>query len=347
MTTDRTTKAGMGPGALIHIGNKTEAPLTLRVIDYNLERWDERLLHNIDQCRSYNNTDSVTWIDLDGIHDPVLIERIGVQFDIHILVLEDILNSTSRPKVEDFDDYTFVTLKMLDFKGPSGQLNVEHFSMLIGKGFLLTFQERPGDDFDEIRERIKASKGRVRGKDSEYLAYLILDVIVDNYIRVSERFLDRIQKLEEIVLKKPNEFTLHSILSLQKELLDFKRSVDPLKEALNTMQLNCNKDNRKYFRDVYDHLVYESENLQIHREMLFNLQNLHHSILSMKSNSTMKVFTIITTIFVPLTFVAGVYGMNFDNMPELRWEYGYYTVLGGMGLLVIGMLIYFRKQKWM
>lgn len=344
---DRTSKVGLGPGALVYVGDHRHEDVQINVIDYSANSYDSFILKDLEQCTKYGSTDSVTWFDVSGLNDPSIIEKIGSAFNVHILVLGDIMNSSSRPKVEFFDDYIFITLKMLDFQGSQESLNSEQFSLLIGKGFLLTFQERLGDNFDPIRERIKTSKGKVRGQDAAYLAYLLLDVIIDNYIKVSQLYFTRIEKLEQVVLKRPNEFTLYQILGLRKELLDFKRSIDPLKEAINSLANESEPENAKYFRDLYDHIIYESDNLTMYREMIVNLLDLHHSTLNMRTNAVMKVLTVITTIFVPLTFIVGVYGMNFDNMPELHWKHGYFYIMGFMTMTVIGMMIYFRKKKWL
>jgi magnesium transporter len=337
----------MGPGALVHIGNKTTSDVHIKVMDYDHVELKELTLKDLADCSNFSISPTVSWIDIDGIHDAHLIEVLGNKFGIHTLVLEDIMNSTSRPKVEFFEDYMFVTLKMLELDAQSKNLNVEQLSLIVGDKFLLMFQERPGDSFNPIRDRIRTSKGKVRSKDAYYLAYLILDTVVDNYIGVSEQLAKRIDVMEQDVLKKSTEATLHQILALRKELLDFKRSIDPLKEAINTITRELDDEIAKYYRDLYDHVIYESENLAVYREMLVNLIELYHSSLGMKMNQVIKVLTIITTIFVPLTFIVGVYGMNFDFMPELRWRYGYPTIIAGMLVLVIGMLIYFRKKKWL
>lgn len=343
----RSAKSGVGPEALIHVGDHRETPVTIRLIDYDLASIREMKLETIERSSVYAQSDTVSWFDIDGIHDAALNEAIGKEFGIHMLVLEDIMNSTSRPKIEIFDDYIFVTLKMLEFDPRTAMLNIEQLSLIVSEKYLLMFQERPGDSFNSIRERIRASKGKVRNKNGYYLAYMILDVVIDNYIIASEQFARHLERIESMVLRKPNERTMQSILAMRKELLDFKRNVDPLKEAINTMIRELDDDIGKYYRDLYDHIIYESENLATYREAIVNLLDLYHSNLSMKMNQVMKVLTIITTIFVPLTFIVGVYGMNFDNMPELRTKNGYFVVLGGMFLLVCGMLIYFRKKRWL
>lgn len=343
---NRASKAGMGPGSLVYIGSESETPINIRFMNFNLEKFEEGKLNSIAECARFKNTDTITWIDIDGIHDPKLIESVGAFFDVHVLVQEDILNSTSRPKVEVFEDYTFVTLRMLDVK-TGDEINDEQFSLIIGNGFLVTFQERPGDDFDGIRDRIRTAKGRVRSRDAEYLAYLLLDVVVDNYITVSQQFFEKIESLESLVINKSSEAVLYSILGLRKELIHFKRSVDPLKEAINTLHNETENDNVKFYRDLYDHIIYESENLSMYREMIANLLDLHHSRVNIKTNDVMRVLTIITTIFVPLTFIVGVYGMNFHNMPEYDWKYGYSYVWTLMVLILIGMIYFFKRRKWL
>lgn len=342
----RNIKAGLGPDMLVHIGDRRDTPVNLRLIRYNSKELHETVLADYNTADIALTENLVTWIDIDGIHDGSIVAEIGKQIGIHMLVLEDIMNSTSRPKVEFFDDYTFITLKMLELDKTSNNLEVEQLSLVIGQSYLLMFQEKQGDFFDPIRERIRTAKGKVRSKDAYYLAYLILDTVVDNYITVSDQLSTQIESLEEHVLRRPNEFTLHRILRLRKELLDFKRSIDPLKEAINTMSRELDDDLAKYYSDLHDHLIYESENLAMYREMIVNLLDLYHSNLGMKMNQVIKVLTIITTIFVPLTFIVGVYGMNFENMPELKMQNGYFIVLGAMAVIVMFMLFYFRKKRW-
>jgi magnesium transporter len=343
----RSAKSGVGPEALIHVGDRKDTPVSVRLIDYDQAEVREKHVVSISECSTYATTETVSWFDIDGIHDPAVTEAVGKEFGIHMLVLEDIMNSTSRPKIEIFDDYVFVTLKMLEFDSRTSALNIEQLSLIVSDKYLLMFQERPGDSFNSIRERIRTSKGKVRSKNGYYLAYMILDVVIDNYIIVSEQFARHLERIESMVLRKPNERTMQSILAVRKELLDFKRNIDPLKEAINTMIRELDDDMAKYYRDLYDHIIFESENLATYRETIVNLLDLYHSNLSMKMNQVMKVLTIITTIFVPLTFIVGVYGMNFDNMPELRTRNGYFVVLSFMFLLVCGMLIYFRKKRWL
>jgi magnesium transporter len=343
----RSKKSGLGPDSLVYVGQNHDAQVEIKLIDYNLEYAERVVMTDLSQCANYVDSKSVSWLDIVGIHEVDVIENIGKIFQVHPLVLEDIMNSTSRPKVEFFADYMFITLKMLETDIATGEVQKEQLSLIVSAGYVIMFQEKPGDHFDAIRERIMTAKGKVRSKDGYYLAYLILDTVVDNYISTNETLLAQIEHVEHIILTNPTEGTLHRILALRKEVIDLKRGIDPLKEAINTMSREMDDEINKYYRDLYDHIIYESENLSMYREMIVNLMDLYHSTLSVKMNQVMKVLTIITTIFVPLTFIVGIYGMNFDNMPELHDTNGYFMVLGAMGLLVIGMLIYFRRKKWM
>lgn len=346
LKTTRTVKKGMGPGTLVHIGRRREHSVGIQLIQYNSTEYKELKLSGPEDVLGTKDPPDICWYNVDGIHDADVVAKVGGKFGIHTLVLEDIMNSTNRPKVEIFDDYIFVTLKILEHKENFKNLHVEQLSLVIGQNFLLSFQEDSRDNFDSIRERIRTSKGKVRTKDANYLTYLILDTVVDNYIVVSERFAEQIEILEKIVLTEPTEQTQQKILSIRKELLDLKRSIDPLKEAINTITREMDSDTAKYYRDLHDHIIYEAENIGMYREMLSNLLDLYHSNLGMKMNEIIKILTIITTIFVPLTFIVGVYGMNFDNMPELKNQNGYYMVMGFMLAIVVVMLIYFKRKKW-
>ncbi len=347
MNADRSGKAGKGPGALVHIGPDRQDEVHIDVISYHQDDCTTHANCSPQDLKLLCQKDKVSWINVDGIHDAGVIEHVGQSLNIHILILEDIMNSAARPKVEFFGDFFFVSLKMMEWRGYGRPLELEQLSLVIREDSVVMFQERPGDYFDEIRDRIQTSKGRVRSKNGYYLAYLIMDHVIDNYIVVSDKLADRIQQLETMVMRKPNEHILKSILGIRKELIDFKRSVDPLKEAVNAISREMDHDMSKYYRDLYDHIIHESENLSMYREMVANLLELYHSHQSMKMNQVMKVLTIITTIFAPLTFVVGVYGMNFEYMPELKYHMAYPIVLASMLALVLIMLLIFRRKKWL
>jgi magnesium transporter len=343
----RTSKVGLGPGALVYVGKQRSEKVRIRLLHYTTDSFSESDIEQPTDLRNAIPSDGITWVDVDGVHDTSVIAGIGELLGVHFLLLEDIMNTTSRPKVEIGKDHIFVSVKSIEFGESPEQAHHEQFSMLIAGNLIVTFQEEPGDPFDPVRERIRHSRGIVRSRNAEYLGYLLLDVIVDNYIAVSAGFADQIDLLESAVLRRPSELTLHRILNLRKELLAFKRSIDPLRDVTNVLQVEVDKSVSKYYRDLSDHILAETENLSVYREMMTTLLDLYHSSLSYRTNAVMKVLTIITTIFVPLTFIAGVYGMNFQHMPELSWKYGYFAVLGIMGLLMLGMLIFFRRRKWL
>jgi magnesium transporter len=223
----------------------------------------------------------------------------------------------------------------------------EQFSIIISGNTLLLFQQDRGDTFDQLRERIRLGRGKIRLKGAEYLCYLILDNIVDHFISYSQILLHEIEELELDVLNRPRPVVLNHIVRMKKRIMNFKRSIDPLKEAIGRMPNDMNEENKKYYRDLYDHIVLESENIAMYRETLINLLSLYHSQLGQKTNDTMRTLTVISSIFVPLTFIAGVYGMNFKNMPELEWHNGYFYALGLMSVVGIGMFIFSIRKKWL
>jgi magnesium transporter len=284
----------------------------------------------------------VVWVNIQGVHDSEVIKAIGERYNIHILVLEDIMNTTGRPKLEVEDNCTFICGKMLE----EGE-RPEQFSIILQGNVVLFFQEEPGDTFDPIRERIRNSRGRVRSKDSEYLVYLIIDNIVDNYIQLSQQLAREIDELEQFALAKPGRNFVQRALQMKHKLRDFRRSIDPLNEAVKRMQSEVDDTNSKYYRDLYDHVVHESENIRDYNETLEAMIDLYHGHLGQKTNDTMRVLTVVSSIFVPLTFVAGIYGMNFDNMPELHWKYGYFYALAAMGAIGVGILILSIRKKWL
>jgi magnesium transporter len=357
----RTQKRGLMPGSLVYVGKVApDEKVQVRMFDYNSTNLQEIHIEDLEVCREFRERkDTVTWLDVDGIHNPAIMEKVGQIFGIHPLVLEDVMNSTGRPKVEFFDDYTFLSTKMIEFGPEQHELHVEHFCIVMGDNFLITFQERKGDNFDSVRDRIRSSKGKARSAGTAYLAYMLLDVMVDNYIAVSDNIAEEIEQLETLILNKPVESALHRILDLRKELMDFKKGIDPLRESINAIRNELSEDIAKYYRDLYDHIVHEIDNLNFYQEMLTSLMDLYHSSITYRTNTVMKVLTVITTIFVPLTFIVGVYGMNFAyqhpvtgevmpyNMPELYSPYGYLIAMSSMLFIVLGMLYYFRRKGWL
>jgi magnesium transporter len=285
------------------------------------------------------------------LHKIDIIERIGKHYILHPLVLEDILNVYQRPKVEYFEDYIFVVLKMLTYDDKTDDINSEQVSMILGNNFVFTFQERKGDVFEPIRDRLRNNKGVIRKNSADYLLYSLIDIIVDNYFVILEKLGEKVEDLEDRVVLNPSPETIRKIHRLKRNLIELRRIIWPLREALSVLYKEesdlINKKTSIYFRDVYDHVIQIMDTIETLRDMVGGLLDVYLSSVSNRMNEIMKVLTIIATIFIPLTLISGIYGMNFKYMPELKWRFGYPLVLLLMLGIGIGMLIYFRKKKWL
>ncbi len=344
-------KAGLPPGSLIHVGErKTDKP-RITVMDYNEQRFQEKEMATVDECLAFKGDSTVTWINVDGLHEIDIISKLGGCFEVHPLIQEDILNTNQRPRFQDCDAYMFVVLRMLSYDSANQRVESEQVSVICGEGFVLSFQERIGDVFDVIRERVRRAGGRIRKCGSDYLLYCLLDSVVDNYFNILENFGERIETLEEELLSAPSEDLLKRVHSLKRDLITLRRSVWPLRELVNALDKTDSKliarTTHPYLRDLYDHTIQVIETVETFRDIAAGLQDIYLSSISNRMNAVMKVLTIIATIFIPLTFIAGVYGMNFDNMPELHWRYGYAGVWGAMICAAAVMLVYFKKKKWL
>ncbi len=342
-------RAGKPPGSLHINGETNDAPVRITVIDYDATHFQEKQVDRITECFPFRDTQTVTWINVDGLGNTYVIEELGKCFTIHPLILEDILNTEQRPKMEDLETYIYLNLKMLSYIDSEHDIKVEHVSMIIGPNFLISFQEDIGDIFDPVRERIRKD-GRIRKFGPDYLAYALIDGIVDNYFIVMEKLEERVEDLEEELVVNPSQDSLHKINELKKDMIFLRKSVWPLREMINNLERSestlIKESTTIYLRDVYDHTIQVIDTLETFRDMVSGMIDIYLSGLSYKMNEIMKVLTLIATIFIPLTFVVGLYGMNFRNMPEIEWEYGYYSVLVVMVIMVVGMLTYFRKKKW-
>jgi magnesium transporter len=343
--------AGLPPGSLVHIGEKKTEKVKITLIDYDENNFFEKEPETIEECFRYKDKKSVTWINIDGLHDVGLVEKIGQQFNLHPLVLEDILNTGQRPKTEDLDDYFFVVLKMLTYNEKEKMIESEQVSLVFSKNFVISFQEKPGDVFESIRNRIRNGKGRIRKMKADYLSYVLIDAIVDNYFSILEKIGDRVEDLEEELLQDPSTETMQRIHSLKREMLFLRKSVWPFREAINGLVRSESKIIQKttmvYLKDVYDHTIQVIDTAETFRDMISGMLDVYLSTVSNKMNEVMKVLTIFAAIFIPLTFVAGVYGMNFQNMPELGWNLGYPMALMIMLLVGLVMLFYFKRKKWL
>jgi magnesium transporter len=344
-------KSGLPPGTLVHIGKKRTEKVKIRIIDYDERNFEEEELKEIEECFSFKEKPTMTWINIDGIHQVDIIEKIGKHFNIHPLVGEDIVNTGQRPKMENFEDYIFIVLKMLYFDEKENEIRAEQVSVILGPNFVISFQEREGDVFDSVRERIRKGKGRIRRMGTDYLAYALIDSVVDNYFIILEKLGEQIEGLEEELISKPTPETLHVLHTLKRELVFLRKSVWPLREVINSFLRGesplIKQKTYPFFRDVYDHTIQVIDTVETFRDMVSGMLDIYLSSISNKMNEAMKVLTIMATIFIPLTFLAGIYGMNFEYMPELKWPLGYFLVWSVMVVIVIVMFAYFRKKKWL
>ncbi len=343
-------KAGTPPGTLIHIGSDVNSKVEIRVFIYNDGHFSENKYSSVSDVPTLPPAGQIIWVDVDGNHDETIMKQLGQKFSIHELVLSDAMSDEQRTKLDILDNALFWVLKMVYPDKDSQNIVIEQVSFYLKANILITFQEKREDVFEPIRNRIRQCKGRVRKSGADYLFYALADVIVDNYIIVLERIADRTETLEESIMANPKVSTLESVYDLKRELLFLRKSIFPLKEIVTKLQKEetglITDQTQIYLKDLYDHVVQVNESIETYREMLASLIDMYMMLNSNAMNQVVKTLTIISTIFIPLTFIVGVYGMNFDNMPELRWHYGYFIICGIMVVMAILMLLYFRKKKW-
>jgi magnesium transporter len=344
-------KLAQPPGTVEFIGEQKVEQVTLSVIDYDQDRLKEAQVAEVEECFRYRDTEQVSWIDVNGLHDTELVKKLGDHYGLHPLVLEDIVHTHQRPKVEDYEDYLYVVARMLHYSPEDCEVTAEQLSLVIGPHYILSFQERPGDVFEPVRQRLRVSKGRIRSLGPDYLAYALLDAIVDNYFVMLERFAEQIEGIEDELVQAPTPELLERIHHVKRETIFLRSAVGPLREVVAVLERGDSKLIAKgtavFFRDVYDHTIQAIEAVSAFRDMLAGLQDLYLSSVSNRMNEVMKVLTIIATIFVPLTFVAGIYGMNFTHMPELGWRWSYPILWGVIVVIGIVMLVFFRRRRWL
>jgi magnesium transporter len=342
---------GLAPGTLVHIGEKKVEKVRITVMDFDGEGFHEKVVESVEECFAYREQPTTTWINVDGIHDVRVIEKLGACYGIHPIVLEDIVNSVQRPKMLDFGDYLFISLKMLYFEGSREQVKVEQVSLILGLNFVLSFQEDIGDVFDPVRDRIRKGTGKMRRSGADYLAYSLIDAIVDGYFVVFEWLGERIEEIQERIVGDPTAKNLETIYHLKSEMVELRKAVWPLREVIANLERVesplVRKDTLIFLRNVYGHTIEIIETIESFRDLMAGMIDIYLSSLSMKLNEVMKVLTIIATIFIPLTFVVGIYGMNFRHMPELDWRFGYPMVMLVVLTAGVSMLVYFRKKKWL
>ncbi len=348
----RSKKAGLPPGSLIHIGEKKVEELRITIFDYDEQHFEEREVKAIEECFVFREKPTITWINVEGVHQVEMVEKLGECYGFHPLVLEDILNTDQRPKMEVYGDYLYIVLKMLYDGDENRPVEGEQVSLILGPNFVISFQEgREGDVFNPVRERIRSGKGVIRKMGSDYLVYSLIDMIVDHYFVVLERLGEKIELLEEELVAHPTTTTLQEIQKFKNQMTFVRRMVWPLREVISGLGRKesalVKETTEIYLRDVYDHVVQLMDTIEVYREMLSGMLDIYLSSVSNRLNSVMKVLTIIATIFMPLTFIAGIYGMNFKHMPELEWRWGYPAVWLIVVIVGISMLIYFKKKEWL
>ncbi len=346
----RTQKAGLPPGTLVYTGEKVDAQVRITLMEYDEQQFQEKELASFAECLLLKDKPGVTWIKVEGLHAVENLQNLGECFNLHPLVLEDILNTDQRPKIEDFDDYIYVVLRMINY-ADNNELSNEQISLILGSNFLISFQENNGAVFAPILERLRTPKSRIRKSGADYLAYTLMDVIVDNYFLVLEQFGEAIEYLEEEVVQRPTPATLQDIHRFKFDMVMLRKSVWPLREVVARLDRResdlIQEATGIYFKDVYDHVIVAIDNIETYRDILSGMLDIYLSSISNRLNEVMKVLTVIATIFMPLTFLAGVWGMNFKYMPELGWVWGYPAALGLMLTIALTMVIYFHKKKWL
>ncbi|GAA4977184.1 magnesium/cobalt transporter CorA [Algibacter aquimarinus] len=342
---------GQIPGSVIYTGKKKSQKLFIETFDYNKEQCAEKELTSVQESFEFKLTDSITWVNLNGLNHVNEIEKLGAHYGLHPLVLEDIVNISQRPKIDEYENYIFVVLKMLYYDENEAIVS-EQVSFILGESYVLSFQESEGDVFNSVRDRIRHAKGRIRNMKSDYLLYTLIDAIVDHYFSVIEILGDKIEDFETAIFSGDiDDDVSQKIQNLKREILRVRRAIFPLREVINRIEKNENKLIQKrtitYYRDIYDHLIQVSENIDIYREMIWSLMDMYMTTISNKMNEVMKVLTIMASIFIPLTFIAGIYGMNFEYIPELHYKYSYFILWGVMIVLFVAMLFYFKRKKWL
>jgi magnesium transporter len=346
----RTGKIGDSPGTVQYLGKIRKAPVRIHVMDYNELELTDTEIETVGEAMPYRDSPNITWLNITGVHNEAIIHDIGETFNIHPLVLEDIANTTQRPKVEEYENYLFVIIKMVYFNEESHEVTIEQVSLIVGKNYVISMQEKEGDVLEGLRYRIRSSKGKIRKFGSDYLMYGIIDAVVDNYFKVLEQIGEDIEGTESSLMQNDSKLVLNKIYQLKQELLFLRKSVWPMREVVSVLQRSehslMNKNTSLYLRDVYDHTIDVVETVETFRDMTSGMLDLYLSTVSNRMNEIMKVLTIFAAIFIPLTFFAGVYGMNFEIMPELKWRLAYpvwWIIIAG---ITVGMIIYFKKKRW-
>ncbi|HEX7182208.1 MAG TPA: magnesium/cobalt transporter CorA [Thermoanaerobaculia bacterium] len=353
--TKRFHAPGTAPGTLRAPEKPRTDRVRLTVIDYDPDHVEEKEVRNVEELAPYCNTPTVTWVNVEGLHDIAMLEALGHMFGLHPLTLEDVVNCGQRPKLEDYGNYHFLVMRSL--RMVDDELETEQISFVLAENFVITFQEIPGDSFEAVRGRIRSGgRGRIRKMGPDYLAYALIDALVDEFFPVLEKYGERLELLEDEVIEKATPQTLGEVHQIKRELLTMRRAAWPEREVINALQREeahlVQPETRVFLRDCYDHTVQVIDMIETYRDLSAGLLEVYLSSASNRLNEVMKVLTIISTIFIPLNFIAGIYGMNFNpeasplNMPELNWYWGYPAILAVMLSVAVGLVFYFRRRGW-
>jgi len=343
-------KVGLPPGSIFHVGEQKIEKVKITLTEYDEKKLETCEINSVEEIDPYTDTPQVTWVNVCGLHDTEMIKQIGEKFNIHPLVLEDILNTETRPKIEMTDDYIFIAMKMLTYNSNESQIDTEQVSFILGNTFVFSFLEKSDNIFNPIKDRITNNYGRVRKQASDYLFYALMDVVVDQYFLLLEQIEQNIESLDDEVITNADRSQIEKIYNLKNKMLLTRRSLWPLRELFTRLIREesklINKKIVPYLRDLLDHTMQVTETIELQREITNGLMETHLSMMSFKMNEVMKVLTVIATIFIPLTFIVGIYGMNFPNMPEMKWPWAYFALWGIMICIVIFMVFYFKRKKW-
>jgi magnesium transporter len=349
----RSAKAGLPPGTLVHIGKKTSATPRIVLLNYDesgVRESEVTAAHLADKIDLARGT---TWLNVHGLGDATVMERIGTCFNLHPLVLEDIFNTEQRSKLEDYGDYLYVVLKTFAYenKGSEEEIDSDQVSLILGKNFVLSFLETDCVQFATVRERLHSGKGQIRKEGADFLMYGLIDAIVDGYFVILERLDEKTEALESELIANPRPSTLHSIYRLKREGVFLRKSLWPLREVISSLQRGDSplftRNTLLYLRDIYDHTIHIIESVESLRDLTAGMLDIYISSVSYRISTVMKVLTVITTIFMPLSLIAGIYGMNFKYLPGLEWDWGFFAVMGAMAAISAGMLALFRWKKWL
>lgn len=342
---------GISPDDLLFRGEKKSDKVILSIIDFDPENMEEKVISSVDEAMQYQTRDTVTWFNIDGIHDETTMKEISQRFKLDKLILADVMNTQVRPVMTEYPNCIFIALKMLQHDDKTGKINSEHLSLILTKSCLLTFQEREGDVFEPVRNRIRQQRKRIRSSGIDYLTFALIDTVIDNYLYILSLLGEKIDVLGENLIDNPKKQHIDEINNYKKELNFLRKNINPAKEmilSLSKTESELISDNAEiHFKELLENIKLATEASDSYRDILSDQLNIYHTILSSKLNDIMKFLTVFSVIFIPLTFIAGIYGTNFDFLPELHYKYSYFIMLGVMLVLALGMLRYFKKKKWL